>query len=98
MGTKQVIVMPEEKTSLTARGGSMQLRKGKLVSQGSHGALAFLTRQLINGSWFTRVVRAIRSSLQFADPHRGLRPYTVWLTPEMEDWMLTKFSENHCLC
>jgi PTH2 family peptidyl-tRNA hydrolase len=77
MSTKQVIVIRTKYPD--GKGGETGIRKGKLISQGSHASMAFLTKRFKNFSFLQRL-----KFLFF--PHKFLKSVEI-------QWMKNSFAK-----
>ena len=76
---KQVIVMRTDTDP--------PMRKGKMVAQGAHAALSFLTRR----------IQDLRDGLRMPDQFQKYGDFDLWgylgLTPDMQEWIYGNFAK-----
>lgn len=65
---KQVIVMRKD----------LNMRKGKMVAQGAHAAISFITKRLIH---------------EYTDEEAGFSRYSIVFTPAEEEWIRDSFTK-----
>jgi PTH2 family peptidyl-tRNA hydrolase len=86
---KQVIVMREKFPD--GKGGTFTPRKGKMIAQGAHASLAFLTRRIEN------VRNGVRNEAHFFDYEDFSIGKGLDLTYEQQQWLFDGIFAKICL-